>query len=56
LVEAERNLIDARNAVIATRVNHTLSRLQLWRDMGILFIRKDGSWASVLEKEPPKGS
>lgn len=56
LVEAERNLIDARNAVIATRVNHTLSRLKLWRDMGILFIRKDGSWASVLEKEPPKGS
>ena len=56
LVEAERNLIDARNGVIATRVNHTLARLELWRDMGILFIRKDGSWASVLEKEPPKGS
>lgn len=56
LVEAQRNLIDARNAVIATRVNHTLARLQLWRDMGILFIRKDGSWANVLEKEPPKGS
>lgn len=56
LVEAQRNLIDARNGAIATKVNHTLARLQLWRDMGILFIRKDGSWASVLERETPKGS
>jgi outer membrane protein TolC len=56
LVEAQQDLIDARNAVISTRINHTLARLQLWRDMGVLFIRKDGSWASVLEKETPKGS
>lgn len=56
LVEAQQDLIDARNGVIATRINHTLARLQLWRDMGVLFIRKDGSWASVLKKETPKGS
>ncbi len=55
-VEAQRDLIDARNGVIATRINHTIARLQLWRDMGVLFIRKDGSWASVLNKETPKGS
>lgn len=56
LVEAQQDLIDARNGVIATRISHTLARLQLWRDMGVLFIRKDGSWASVLKKETPKGS
>lgn len=56
LVEAQQDLIDARNAVISTRITHTLARLQLWRDMGVLFIGKDGSWASVLKKETPKGS
>ena len=55
-VEAQRDLIDARNGVIAARINHTVARLQLWRDMGVLFIRKDGTWASVLNKETPKGS
>jgi hypothetical protein len=29
--------------------------LQLWRDMGVLFIEKDGSWVDVLNKEKPKG-
>ena len=56
LVEAQQDLIDARNGVISTRVAHTLARLQLWRDMGVLFIKKDGTWASVLKKETPKGS
>jgi len=56
LVEAQRDLIDGRNGVIATRITHTLTRLQLWRDMGVLFIRKDGTWANVLNKETPKGS
>ncbi len=55
-VEAQQDLIDARNGVISTRINHTIARLQLWRDMGVLFIRKDGTWASVLNKETPKGS
>lgn len=56
LVEAQGDLIDARNGVISTRITHTLTRLQLWRDMGVLFIRKDGTWANVLNKETPKGS
>jgi outer membrane protein TolC len=56
LVEAQQDLIDARNGVISTRISHTLARLQLWRDMGVLFIKKDGSWATVLNKETPKGS
>jgi outer membrane protein TolC len=56
LVEAQGDLIDARNGVISTRITHTLARLQLWRDMGVLFIRKDGTWANVLNKETPKGS
>lgn len=56
LVEAQGDLIDARNGIISSRITHTLTRLQLWRDMGVLFIRKDGTWANVLNKETPKGS
>lgn len=41
--------------MVSTRINHNLVRLQLWRDMGILFIEKDGSWVDVLKKEKPKG-
>jgi len=56
LVEAQRDLIDARNGIISAKVSHTLARLQLWRDMGVLFIQKDGMWADVLKRELPRGS
>lgn len=55
LIDAQQALNDARDQRIAALVNHTIARLQLWKNMGILFIRKDGSWADVLAKETPKG-
>lgn len=53
LVDAQEDLVDAQNQRTATVVNHTLARLRLWRDMGILYINKDGSWVEKLEKESP---
>lgn len=55
LVEAQRDINSARDLMVSTRINHNLVRLQLWRDMGVLFIEKDGSWVDVLKKEKPKG-
>ncbi len=55
LVDAQDDLIAARDLVISTQIDHTIARLQLWRDMGILYIEKDGSWANVLKKEKPDG-
>jgi len=55
LVDAQQDLIEARDAVNSTLITHTLARLQLWRDMGILFIKKEGDWADVLKQEKPKG-
>jgi outer membrane protein TolC len=55
LIDAQQALNDARDQRIAALVNHTIARLQLWKNMGILFIRKDGSWADVLARETPKG-
>ncbi len=53
LVDAQEDLVDAQNQRTATVVNHTLARLRLWRDMGILYIKRDGSWVEKLEKESP---
>lgn len=55
LVDAQRDMNSTRDLMVATTINHTLVRLQLWRDMGILFIEKDGSWVDVLNKERIKG-
>lgn len=54
IVESQDRLITARDLVISTRIDHVLARLQLWSDMGILFLEKDGRWRDVLNEEKPK--
>jgi outer membrane protein TolC len=56
LIDAQQDLIDARDLRTAGVIAHTTARLQLWRDMGILFIKKDGSWMDVLKNEPPRAN
>lgn len=53
LVDAQEDLVDAQNQKTSALVDHTLARLRLWRDMGILYINGDGSWAEKLEREKP---
>lgn len=55
LIDAQQKLINARDAVTATLITHTIARLTLWKDMGILYITKDGGWVDVLKNESPKG-
>ena len=55
LVDAQSDMNTTRNLMVSTSINHTLVRLQLWLDMGVLFIDKDGGWVDVLNKEKPKG-
>lgn len=55
LVDAQRDMNDTRNLMVSTSINYTLVRLQLYLDMGVLFIDKDGGWISVLNKERPQG-
>jgi len=47
LVEAQTALITSHDERIAALVNHTIARLQFWRDMGILFIKEDGKWEEL---------
>jgi outer membrane protein TolC len=51
LIDAQQDLIGARDALVSALVSHTINRLKLWRDMGVLYIKKDGSWINVLKNE-----
>jgi len=51
LVDAQQDLTNSLNQRTSAIVDHTLSRLGLWQDMGILYINKDGSWVKKLKAE-----
>jgi outer membrane protein TolC len=51
LIDAQQDLIEAKNDLTSALISHTVARLRLWKDMGVLYIQKDGSWISVLKKE-----
>jgi outer membrane protein TolC len=56
LLDAQADLISARNARTAALVDYNLARLRYWRDMGLLFVRDDGSWYEApVPKSPPVG-
>jgi outer membrane protein TolC len=47
-VDAENDLISARNALTRALVDHTIARLQFFRDLGILYIKEDGQWEEII--------
>ena len=49
-VDAQNDLTSAQNDLTNALIAHTIARLQFWRDMGILYIKKDGNWEEVREK------
>jgi outer membrane protein TolC len=51
LVDARNDLVDSQNDLTDALVSHTISRLNFWRDMGILYVRKDGAWIRKLKEE-----
>ncbi|MFO7775167.1 MAG: TolC family protein [Candidatus Hydrogenedentota bacterium] len=46
-IDAQNDLVSARNSLTAALINHTLSRLSFWRDLGLLHIKEDGQWEEV---------
>lgn len=54
-VDAQDDLIQSQNSLTNALINHTLARLNFWRDMGILYIEKDGRWKEIpLDSVKPK--
>lgn len=43
-VDAANSLIDSRNQRTQAMVTHTISRLQFWKNLGILYIKDNGQW------------
>ncbi len=50
-IDAQNDLVAARNTMTAALIDHTLARLALWRDMGLLYIKPDGQWEELSDIE-----
>lgn len=53
-VDAQNDLISARNQRTQALVAHTIARLQFWVRMGILYIRDDGQWRELKDTDVPQ--
>jgi outer membrane protein TolC len=45
LTESRQSLLNARNNLVDQKVSHLIQQLSLYRNLGILFIGRDGSWS-----------
>lgn len=50
-VDAQNDLISARNDLTSALVSHRIAYLEFWRDIGILFIKENGQWEEVADVE-----
>ena len=48
-IDAQNDLTEAQTAVTSALVQHTISLLELWRDVGILYVQKNGQWKEILD-------
>ncbi len=46
-IEAQTDLTQASNNLTQTVINHTLANLNLWLDMGILYVDENGQWENI---------
>jgi outer membrane protein TolC len=44
LLDSQDALVNAQNSLTATLVNHTIAKLNFFRDIGVLQVRPDGMW------------
>lgn len=49
LLESEDALVAARNSVTRALVDHTIAKLNFFRDIGVLQVKPDGMWEQVTE-------
>jgi len=43
-VDAQNDLTEARTGLSEAIVSHNISKLELWRDTGLLYVHEDGQW------------
>lgn len=49
LTETENDRVNARIAVTGALVNHTITKLEFFRDIGVLQVKPDGMWEQVTQ-------
>lgn len=47
-VDAQNVLTTSQTALTGALVDHTISLLQFWRDIGILYVKKNGQWEDMI--------
>jgi len=50
-IDAENDLVGSRNALTAALVGHRIAQLEFFRDMGILYVKKNGQWEDIYHDE-----
>jgi len=50
LLEAHDSLLQAQNAVTRALIDHTIARLEFWRNIGILEVNENGLWQENYER------
>jgi outer membrane protein TolC len=50
-VDAQNDFITSRNQLTQALVSHTISRLQFWASMGILYIKDHGQWREMKDSD-----
>jgi outer membrane protein TolC len=53
-VDAQNDLITSKNQLTQALVSHTISRLQFWSNMGILYVKDNGQWRELNDSDVPK--
>lgn len=48
-VDAQNDLTNAETSLTSSIVAHRIALLQFWRDIGILYIKEDGSWEEITD-------
>ena len=51
-VDAQNDLINARNGRTRAIIAHTIARLQFWNNLGILYIKENGRWEETQMAKP----
>jgi outer membrane protein TolC len=50
-VDSQNDLTAARTELTRSIVNHNIAKLEFWRDVGLLYVRDDGSWEEGVAEE-----
>lgn len=52
VLSAQNDLTAQRNSLTTQLISHVVSRLSLWRDMGVLMIKENGKWEEIEDVKP----